>query len=239
MDVTKLIFQHVTPEASAAIGAMTGLSREESARVIAAAIPATLATLLDMTDDEAVEEAVRRSPAHGLRAFGMADAAALEMVSRDGLARGGQLVGPSSFAALATALERHAGIGRAEARKIAGVAMEFSIAGIADAGRAQDLDARASLEMFSKQTGSVAIALPGAFARRLAERRLLQGLGDRAPQATAEARPAGGATNRPGAPDLPARPGPAWWRWVIPGTAVLVALAIALVFLRGAAIPPP
>ena len=60
MDVTKLIFQHVTPEASAAIGAMTGLSREESARAIAAAIPATLATLLDMTDDESVEEAVRR-----------------------------------------------------------------------------------------------------------------------------------------------------------------------------------
>ena len=239
MDVTKLIFQHVTPEVSAAVATLTGLSPDQSARVLAAAIPATLAVLLDMTEDDAVEAAIRRSPAHGLRALGTADAAALETAARQGLARGEQLVGPSCFAALATALERHAGIGRAQARDIAGVAMEFSIAGIADAGRAQDLDARASLEMFSKQTGSVAIALPGEFARRLAERRLLQGLGDRAPQATAEARPAGGATNRPGAPDLPARPGPAWWRWVIPGTALLVALAIALVFLRGAAVPPP
>jgi len=88
MDVTKLIFQHVTPEVSAAVATLTGLSPDRSARVLAAAIPATLAVLLDMTEDDAVEEAIRRSPAHGLRALGTGDATALETASRQGLARG-------------------------------------------------------------------------------------------------------------------------------------------------------
>lgn len=239
MDVTKLIFQHVTPEVSARIGTLVDRSADETAELMAAAIPAVLATLLDMTDDERLEDAIRGAPADALRALGTADADALQTASRAGLARGGDLVGPSCFAALADALRDHGGVERAPARRIAGLAMEFCVAGIAEAGRAQDLDARESLTMFSRQAGSVALAIPGPFAEKLAERRLLQGLGDRAIQATAEARPAGGATNRPGAPELPAQPGRPWWRWVIPGAAALVALAIAFVFLRGAAVPPP
>lgn len=239
MDVTKLIFQHVTPEVTARIGALVGRSQTEAGRLMAAAVPATLATLLDMTEDEAVAAAVRDSPGDGLRMLGAADAEALEAASRAGLQRAAALFGPSCLAGLVAALEDHSGIDRDAARRLSGLAIEFAVAGIADAGRARGLDTRESLEMFSKQTGSVAVALPGAFARSLAERRLLQGLGNRAAEATAETRPAGGATNRPGAPALPAQPGQAWWRWVIPGAAAFVAVAIAFVFLRGVAVPPP
>jgi hypothetical protein len=237
MDVTKLIFQHVTPEVSERIGTVADLPPDEAARLMAAAIPAMLAMLLDMTGDEALEEAVREASAD-LRALAAADSAALETASRDGLARGAALVGPACFAAFVAALERHGGVDRDRMRRIAGIATTFSVSGIADAGRAQGLDADQSLTMFSKQTGSVALALPGAFAEQMAERRLLQGLGARAAEATAQARPAGGATNRPGAPALPAQPGNAWWRWVIPGTAMLVAIAVAIVFLGGPSVPP-
>ncbi len=238
MDVTKLIFQHVAPPVATEIGTLVGRPPDEGARLMAAAVPAALATLLDVTDDEAVEDAVRRSPEGALDGLGTAGADALETAARAGVARGEELVGPSSFASLAAALGRHSGLDRNTARRITGLAMEFSVAGIAGAGRAQGLDARESLAMFSKQAGSVALALPGAFARELAERRLLQGLGARAAEATAEARPAGGATNRPGAPDLPAQPGRAWWRWVIPGAAFVIALAAAIAFLSGPGVPP-
>ena len=234
MDVTKLIFQHVTPEVSARIGSLIGRKPDEAAQLMAAAIPGVLANLLDLTEDEEFEKAVRRAPEGGLQALSGADAPTLETAACDGLARGSALVGGPSFAALSAALERHAETCRDQARRIAGLAMQFSIAGIAEAGRAQGLDARDSLRMFSEQRGSVALAIPGGFAEKLAERRLLQGLGDRVVEALAEARPADGATNRPGAPDLPAQPGSAWWRWVIPGVAILVALAIALIFLNGA-----
>jgi hypothetical protein len=237
MDVTKLIFQHITPEVSVRIGALIGRPREEAAGLMAAAVPAVLATLLDMTEDEDVEEAVRRAPQDALQTLSDTEPEAMDAAARDGLAQGSDLVGKPCFAALAAALERHARIDRDQALRIMGLAMRFSIAGIAEAGRAQSLDVRESLRMFARQTGSVALAIPGAFAEKLAERRLLQGLGDRAVEARAEARPAGGTTNRPGAPVLPAQPGSAWWRWVIPGVALLVALAIALAFLSGAPAP--
>lgn len=219
MDVTKLIFQRIE---------VTGTAGRESTELLAAAVSAVLASCLDETANHALREAIAASPPGQLERLGRQPLSATPQPEMPSVPLGSERAD-----AIARTLAEYFQIAPATARRAVDRAAALSVAGIAEAGRAQGLDPDESVRMFAKQAGSVALALPARVADGLLDQGLLAGLGGRTRQALAEARPAGGATERPAAPLLPAEPGPAWWRWVIPATAVAVALLIAAMFLRG------
>jgi hypothetical protein len=183
----------------ARIGALIGLSPEQTKAALGAAVPAILASLVGAAQTSRGRDqlaGLTRTQDPGLLdnlagAFGDGNAPAL--ISK-GSGMLGSVLGQGKIDALSAAIGKSAGLNQSSAGSLLGALAPVVVGALGREQRAQGLDAEGLARMLSEQRGQIAAALPAGLAGSLGAAGLLEGVGDRLGQGVSAAGQAGRAT---------------------------------------------
>jgi hypothetical protein len=214
------------------LGALVGLSPENTKSVVGAAVPAILAALVGIA--QRPEGQNRLAAAVQGQDTGLLDnvAGALSGGRERSLIDAGQgslssLLGQGKLEGLASALGRSSGVSQGSAGSLLGALAPVVLGALGREQRAQGLDAPGLARLLTSQKDSIVQALPAGLASALGSTGLLEGVTDRVGEgvsAAARAAPRPAGVTATAAPPPPRRS--SLLPWII-GALVLLALAWA------------
>ena len=223
------------------LGALIGLSPENTKGVVGAAVPAILAALVGLA--QRPEGRDRLAAAVQSQDTSMLDnlAGALSGGREQSLAESGRSLLSSLFGAgkldgLASAIGRSSGINQGSAGSLLGALAPAVLGALGREQRAQGLDAQGLARLLTSQKDSIVQALPAGLASELGPTGLLDGVTDRLGEGVSAAAPAGrttaAAATRPAGVTATAPPKrSSLLPWIIGIAAVLVLAWLAYHFL--------
>jgi hypothetical protein len=216
------------------LGALVGLSPENTKSVVGAAVPAILAALVGIA--QRPEGQNRLAAAVQGQDTGLLDnvAGALSGGRERSLIDAGQgslssLLGQGKLEGLASALGRSSGVSQSSAGSLLGALAPVVLGALGREQRAQGLDAPGLARLLTSQKDSIVQALPAGLASALGSTGLLEGVTDRVGEGVSAAARAGRATAAAAPrPSVTATAAPptrsSLLPWII---GILVALALA------------
>ena len=232
MDIIKLVSQFATPAVLAQIASALGLSSGAVQKGLGAAVPGVLASLLGAANRPGATDALGSAlgQAGGLGDLLGSDPAAAASRGSDFLS---SLLGGDGAGKLTDALGSYAGVPKAGAGSLLGLAGSMALGALGKQATEKGLDAQGVLGFLSSHKDEIAGALPADFSKALAGTGLLSGL----PAAAAAAVPPRPAPAQP-VRTPPPPPPPAksnWTKWLL----WLIALAVLAWILMRLLAPTP
>jgi hypothetical protein len=217
------------------LGALIGLSPENTKGVVGAAVPAILAALVGLAQRpegrDRLAAAVQSQDTSVLdNVAGALSGGREQSLIDSGRGLLGSLFGAGKVDGLAGAIGRSGGINQSSAGSLLGALAPLVLGAFGREQRSQGLDAQGLARLLTSQKDSIVQALPAGLASTLGSTGLLDGVVDRLGQGASTAAQAGraaaAATTRP--PGVTPTPAPqsgssSLLRWIV-GLAVLLAL---------------
>lgn len=214
MDIIKLVSTFATPAVLEKVAGMLGVPPGALQKGLAAAVPGVLASLLGAAKQPGITDTLGSalSQSGGLGDLLGSDPAAAATKGGGLLS---QILGGDGAGKLADALGGYAGLPKAGAGSLLGLAGSMALGALGKQASESNLDAEGVLGLLSSQKDQIAGALPADFAKALSGSGLL---GDLAPAVAAAPAAAAAAAPRPQPPRTPPPPPPAksgWMKWLI------------------------
>ena len=204
MDIVKLVSQFATPAVLEQIASLLGVSQGAAQKGLGAAIPGVLAGLLGASKRPGITDALGSalSDAGGLGDLLGSNPAAAATKGSDLLS---SLLGGDAAGALTGALGSYAGLPKAGAGSLLGLAGSMALGALGKEAASKGLDAGGVLGLLDRSKDEITGALPADFAQALGAAGLFAGLPPKA--AAAAPRPPRRAAG-PGRRSAPRRPRP-------------------------------
>ncbi len=235
MDLVKLISERTTPAVLAGAGGLTGVSPDAVLKGFGAAVPGILAGLIGAFRAPGAVDALGAALGRSDELAGLAEADPAAAAAT-GTQLLNTIVGQGTGGTLAGVLAGYAGIPRAGAGALLGMAATLVLGTLGREAAGAGLDAAGALALLERQKDAVARAMPPDFARALDGTVLMAGLAERGARPAApedSAPPSRMVPLEPLPPTVRARPN--WLLWA-PG---LVLLAVVVWFAMQLFAPAP
>jgi outer membrane biosynthesis protein TonB len=234
MDIVKLVGQFATPAVLDYVAKLLGVPPAAAQKGLGAAIPGVLAGLLGASKRPGFADTLGQalSGAGGLGDLVGSEPAAAATRGSDLLS---SLLGPDAAATLSGALGSYAGVPKAGAGSLLGLAGSMALGALGKEATAKGLDARGVLGLLEGSKDEISAALPADFANSLGASGLFAGFMPKAAAAAPQpAAPRVEPARTPPPPPPPAKKS-GWTRWLL----WLVVLALLAWLLMRLFAPEP